>query len=350
MIELINKAFYRPAWLVKPTHACNFSCKYCYDTDMRKKYGDGIMTMEVWEKIVSIASKYNALIVFHGGEPLMAGIDWYREAFAIADKYPALRYGMQSNLSLLDEEYVDLFKERSVCVGGSYDFTAQTDYRGQGTLEKIRLAKEMGMPIGCICVVTKKNIDNLIEIFETAAMECGGNSLAFNPLFYSNNAVDNQIDMLTVEDLKRGFGRFFEYYHNRSNKNFFEREAETYSGIVKGAGSKECLYNDCRTAWVGVASNGDIYPCDRHYGEEYRYGHVSEFENVSAFVVTAGFSKLYRDVEKRYKNHCSKCKYFCVCNGGCNGRHVTVGSLAGVDNDACNLTHTMYSIAKEVFR
>jgi len=349
MNNSINQAVYRPAWLVKPTHACNFDCKYCYDKDMRRKYGDGIMTMEVWERIVRIASKYNALIVFHGGEPLMVGVDWYREAFEIADKYPPLSYGMQSNLSLLNEEYIELFKERNLTMGGSYDFTAQEDYRGEGTLEKIRLAKEMEFPVSCICVVTKKNIFNLVEIFETASKELISRSLAFNPLFYTRSTKDNNMDLLSVKDLKEGFGCFFTYYRDRLNRDFYEREAETFSGLVKGMGAKSCLYNDCRITWVGVASNGDVYPCDRRYGDEYKYGHITDFNVVTDFLLTSGFSMLYRNTEKRYKNHCSKCDYFCVCNGGCNGRHVEAGSLSRVDSSACNYMHIMYSVAKEVF-
>lgn len=349
MTERVNRAVYRPSWLVKPTHACNFSCKYCYDTDMRKKYGDGIMTMEVWEKIVSIASKYNAHIVFHGGEPLMAGIDWYKEAFAIADKYPSLTYGMQSNGSLLDDEYLELFKTNNVYLGISYDFSAQADYRGFDILTNIRLAKKHSVPVGCICVVTKKNIDNLIEIFEVMVSEQFGHHISFNPLFYSNSVAENSIDMLTMEDLRRGYGKFFKYYITRQDTAYYEREAETYLSLTKGLGSRECVFNDCRAGWVGVTSVGNVYPCDKYYGDEYMYGNILEFNSVSDFVLTKGFAKLYQDVDLRFRRHCSKCKYISICNGGCNGRHIAVGSLRSVDNDACNLVHTMYSLAKEVF-
>ena len=320
MINSINQVTYRPAWLVKPTHACNFRCKYCYETDYRHKYGDDVMSMEIWERIVSIASKYNAQIIFHGGEPLMAGIDWYREAFAIADKYPPLSYGMQSNGSLLDEEYIKLFIERNLNYGFSYDFFEQEECRGKDIIENIKLAKEHGMPVGCICVITKKNINKMIEVFEYAS-QISISFLAFNPLFFSGCAIDNNVDMLTVSDIKNGFREYFEYYKHRKNKSFVEREAETYISIVRGIGARQCAFTDCRIGWVGVCNNGDVLPCDRYYGDEYKYGNIMDFKDVMEFAETAGFSKYFRDCKFRYDNYCSKCSLFCVCNGGCNGRH-----------------------------
>jgi uncharacterized protein len=292
MIERINQAIYRPAWLVKPTHACNLDCKYCYDTDMRKKYGDGIMSMEVWEKIVQIASKYCAQIIFHGGEPLMAGIDWYQKAFDIADKYPPLTYGMQSNGTLLNEDFINMFIKHNLSYGFSYDFFSQADYRGKNedVLTSMSLAKSRGLPVGCICVVTKSNVNRLIEIFEYASTLLTSN-LAFNPMFYSGNAITNNMDMLTASDIRNGFRDYFEHYKNRTNKRFTEREAETYFSLVNGVGATQCVFVDCRAAWVGVSMNGDLYPCDRNYGEEYKYGNVIDFSNVTEFIETAGFSK-----------------------------------------------------------
>lgn len=342
---------YRPTWLLKPTHACNLNCKYCYDKDMRHKYGDMVMPMAIFEKVLRLASSYGAHIIIHGGEPLMTGLEWYKEAFAIIKRYQnnRLSLSLQTNGFLLNEEFIQLFLNNGLKhIGMSYDFAAQAEMRDKVDISAImRMKNALNFKIGIICVVSKSNVDKLIEMYDEAeALTCDG--LSFNPLFLTQSTIEHGLEMLTMDELRQGFGSFFKYYHQTAPTRLRERTADSYLGMAKGIGSRVCSFVDCRCTYVGVSPNGDIHPCDRYFGDEYVYGNVSDFSNISELVHTDGFSKYYRDVQIRYQRHCSQCQYVCFCQGGCNGTHGSIGSVKNINNKVCDQFHSLYMVAKEV--
>ena len=117
--------------IIKPTYSCNFRCKYCYlgnETKVRSKMFDLSFVRnaieQVREYVIRNKSKKKVTFIWHGGEPLLWGVENFRRVFEfMEDGLSGIDYtnSIQTNLSLLTEEYVDLFLKYNVQVGFSID-------------------------------------------------------------------------------------------------------------------------------------------------------------------------------------------------------------------------------------
>jgi uncharacterized protein len=167
--------------MLVPSLACPASCAYCFGPHE----GGPPMNHETIEAIVRWQ---NALddsgapleITFHGGEPLVPGIDFYRAALALLRDGLAPRkvsFGIQSNLWLLTDELCDLFGEYGVSLGTSLDGPEAINdaQRGKGyfrrTMAGIKRARRRGMDVGCICTFTAQSAPHAEEIFDFFARE-----------------------------------------------------------------------------------------------------------------------------------------------------------------------------------
>ena len=94
--------------LVKPTHKCNLRCKYCF----AEKYGyeDYLLDINKLKKYIELlAKKYKYInLVWHGGEPLVVPLDYYKEIYKYCEKFDSkFIYSLQTNGTLLNNENID---------------------------------------------------------------------------------------------------------------------------------------------------------------------------------------------------------------------------------------------------
>ena len=195
--------------IVKPTYSCNFRCKYCYlsnETKQQARLFDIDFAKRIIAQLKSLMQKNprrKLNIIWHGGEPMLWGIINYREIWAYMQQELAgyeVQNSMQTNLSLVNDEWIDLFLQYNVRVGFSLDGTQsihdqqRVDVHGQPTFERIianyRRCKERGMHIGCIVVGSKKHQGHIAELYRFMRDE--GLGFKFNPLFCSGEAQNNK--------------------------------------------------------------------------------------------------------------------------------------------------------------
>ncbi|NWF53434.1 MAG: radical SAM protein [Syntrophaceae bacterium] len=167
---------------VKPTEDCNSACRYCYS---RKR--PGRMSPQVLEVLYARISEYLVAhpeetleILWHGGEPLLAGLNFFSAALALQKKYFAsrggrVRYGLQSNLTLLSEGIVGILKEMGIrSVGTSFD--PEDGIRGphKGTdsdrykrdfIHGLSALERNGLSFGINYVVTQKSLARPLDVF-----------------------------------------------------------------------------------------------------------------------------------------------------------------------------------------
>ena len=126
---LMLKQFSRTTQLivVQPTSLCNLDCKYCYlpyrsrrnfmSRNVLTALGQNVCTSELIHPLVEVS--------FHSGEPLLAGLDWFEDAIHyLAGSWPAgmtASYSVQTNATLIDDKWAQLFKERKIRVSVSVD-------------------------------------------------------------------------------------------------------------------------------------------------------------------------------------------------------------------------------------
>ena len=99
------------------TNGCNLGCRYCYADLADEK---GIMNHKTLENMISKIALYNnnqshTKFIWHGGEPLLAGLEFYKNALAIQNRFPrsAFKNTIQTNGTLLNQDLLDLFKENN---------------------------------------------------------------------------------------------------------------------------------------------------------------------------------------------------------------------------------------------
>lgn len=181
--------------LIKPASSlCNLRCRYCFYHDVsenRTIASTGIMKEEVMEKLIARISEELeegglASISFQGGEPTMAGLPYFRTFTETVKGYPNIRpqYSIQTNATLLDEEWADFFKENDFLVGVSLDGyqTNMDEFRYEPlkrgvfykVLKGIDLLKDAKVDYNILTVVTAqlaKHPDALFKFFKSHNFE-----------------------------------------------------------------------------------------------------------------------------------------------------------------------------------
>lgn len=351
----------RKKWsiLVKPTNDCNLNCKYCYDKPLRDRNKGRRMKAEMIDHIAKLASNYaeNIYWIWHGGEPTLMGVQWYKDIQEVFYRYYKTRFvqGMQSNGLLLDEEWAKLKRDYDIDIGMSFDVFGQKNIRdgsknNQSFKEKIEIFKKHGQRLGTISVISRNNYKRQIELYEFYKQN-NFSTPAFNHIFKSGGAVENELEV-QAEEYTKEFQKYFKYWlHDSSGRVYPERSvSEAFNQVI---GSRElcCTYSDCRLNWLGINADGSIYPCDRYVPDRYYLGNIMDFDSIEEVYKTKGFKRYYDDIEKRFKDHCMDCGYWNYCKGGCNGNHISAsGSASGVDEFSCTLFRLKFNKVYEVLR
>lgn len=210
--------------ILKVTRGCNLACKYCYVLD-KPEYNNEEMTDEVFDFILrrwfSETQRPDVELLFHGGEPLRIGKEKFSrfctKAYQYAQIYnKSLRIGIQTNATLIDDEWMSIFLYHQIAVGTSWDgVNLDTDYRNNTAglvLEKLKMLKTAGLNrVGALMVLHKGNINHLEESFD-ALREVGLEGIKINRGvdIATKNTKDSTFE-LSAEELVDAFDRTVAY-------------------------------------------------------------------------------------------------------------------------------------------
>ena len=323
--------------ILKPTYGCNLSCRYCYLSKETKVYSsfDVDFIISVIQQIFDYCSSHHRqslTLIWHGGEPLLWGKKNYEKVFSyIEDNYNdyPFRNLIQTNLTLIDQEYIDLFKRYNVHVGFSLDGPKElhdlqrVKRDGSGSFdmvfEKIQLCRKNSFSIGCIVVATSAHLGNIMKLYDFM----NSNQLSFkvNPLFYSGEAKKNKeeigISIMQYAQLCiELFDVMFDDPNCRiSNSNFVEIASSMISGKIAG-----CLLGEnCQGNFLAISPNGNVFPCGRFCDSEYErfsYGnlHQDSFESIIQIIHK---SEIFQRFKYISQSKCRECEFFSICHGGC---------------------------------
>ena len=325
--------------IIKPTYSCNFRCKYCYlgnETKVQSKMFDLAFVRnaieQIREYVINNKSKKKVTFIWHGGEPLLWGVENFRRVFEfMEDGLSGIDYtnSIQTNLSLLTEEYVDLFLKYNVHVGFSIDgFKELNDSQrvfadGSGTydviMEKLTMARNKGLSVGCIIVGTKNSIGRVKDLYQFV---CENKlNFKFNPLFISGEAQKNDDELgITPNEYADMSIELFDLWYNDpdgriTESNFVEIASNILTGHTSG-----CLFGkNCQDNFFAIAPTGDIFPCGRFCDEstsEFSYGNLHK-ESLTDILTRARKSDCYNRYKYIEESNCRQCEYFHICHGGC---------------------------------
>lgn len=324
--------------ILKPTYACNLRCRYCYLNNDTKAHIERFDVDFAQKFVLQLKELYKDCphrkinFIWHGGEPLLWGIDNYRTIFSFMQKELVgynYRNSIQTNLTLINDSYIDLFVEYNVHVGFSLDGPQEihdcqrVDINGNGSfdtiMDNLQLCRKKGLSLGCIVVGTKKHIGNIPKLYEFMANN--NLSFKFNPIFNSGEAKNNDDEYgITIDEYADMAIELFDLWYNDKQHHIVESNfVEIASNLATGKPGG-CLFGkNCQDNFFAISPVGDVVPCGRFCdtdSRQYAYGNLYK-ESLSEILPRIKTSQIYQRASYIEKSDCGKCRFFPICHGGC---------------------------------
>lgn len=326
--------------IVKTTDACNLRCTYCYND--HDNYANRRIDVATFERLLSVLIKEYSKISFiwHGGEPLLMGIPFYEECMELQEKYAneknvVFRNSLQTNATLIDDTWCDLFKKYKIKVGVSFD-GPPWGTSGRGGTKEARAGmdclKKRGISFGAIAVINSNNLQYIDKIYDYFNEE--KISYSMNCVFESGKAAKNQ-DILI--DKKIYIDKMIELYerwcHDASSNITVDPFNEILDTIVSGP--SKCEYTGCMYKFIAINHAGDIFPCGRFFLHEHKMGNIRNVQCMEDIWENDNYNSIVRMAISR-RNKCrNECHIYKYCNGGCNANAFCAGDMTANSFPEC---------------
>jgi uncharacterized protein len=324
---------------IKPVGAaCNLRCSYCYYLGKKDLYpGDGSARMddELLEKYIishmEASTEDVVMFSWHGGEPLLAGLDFYRKAVAFQKKYvpsgKSIINGIQTNGTLLDEEWCKFLSGENFMVGISIDGPDELhnrhrcDAAGKGSLNNVlrgyELLQKHGISAEVLCVLNSFNVKFPLVIYDFFK-ELGMGYMTFLPLVepQPGSAAGVSADSVPAREfgtfLSAVFDEWVEKDIGKIKIQIFEEAARTAFGQEHTL----CIFKvNCGGVPV-IEHNGDFYSCDHYVDREHFLGNIKD-HSVAYSLDSAGQKAFGMAKSITLPRYCRECSVKEMCNGEC---------------------------------
>jgi len=324
---------------VKPAGSlCNLECHYCYYLKKQHLYPKGEvfrMPDELLEEY--IVQHIDACPVptinfsWHGGEPLLLGLDYFRKIAALQRKHKPshqrITNGIQTNGLLLDEDWCRFLAAEGFAVGLSLDGPEELHdryrvTRGQNSthaqvMRGYGLLRQHRVPVDILCVVHAENVRHPAEVYRFFK-QISAQYLGFLPLVERELDQEAGVSLRTVP--AEAWGRFLCTIFDEWKREDIERiKVQIFEEAARTAFGQEqalCIFRKTCGEIPVVEHNGDFFSCDHFVDPDHRLGNIRETRLVDLLEGPAqrAFGKAKQDTLPRT---CQTCKVLNMCNGGC---------------------------------
>lgn len=338
--------------LLEPTGACNLRCKHCYHA--KSKYDSKKMSIDTLERFLSITvPHYNKIkIIWHGGEPLLMGFDYYCAAYELFSKYKeeygvVFDYSIQTNGTLLDNKLIELFQQTKTFISISYDGIYNNFLRQETdkTRKAIELLKNKEIKFACLSTISKVNANNLIELYEE--FKNINVSVKFNPILPDGAAKKNTEFNLTKEEWTTNFIQLFKYWFSDTKCNINLATCSDLLTKYLGLYNNGCINGSCMFRYLAVDAYGNVYPCGRLMERDYKLVNINKLEDIRQTFLSLKYNFLLDNNYKRIEK-CKNCKWFTRCHSGCNASANLSGDLANPYDFECYFTHHVFVAIEQI--
>ncbi len=321
-----------------PTLGCPANCSYCWSSEEKSP----IMSIETIKEVVEWLKTFrgdSVTFTFHGGEPLLAGAEFYREALPLlVDGLSPRRiaFAIQTNLWRMTPEIAEIFAEYGVPIGSSLDGPKELNdlQRGKGyydkTMRGYEIAREHGLNVRFITTFTSHSVKQKEEIFNFYLEK--GLTLKLHPCLPSLKGGNPEKWTLDPKE----YGELLIYLLDKYLENLGRIDVMNIDHLCKcvftGRGTV-CTYVDCMGDTFAVGPEGNIYPCYRFVGmPEYVMGNVYDRPTMADLAQSEAWKQMHQ-FKEYVDTACGKCAHIKYCRGGCpyNAIVPTDGKIKGVD-------------------
>lgn len=328
--------FGRPLYvMLKPAGPmCNLACHYCYYLEKRELYPTDkhpTMSKELLEEFtrqyIEVQTMPQVLFTWHGGETLLRSVDFYQHALKLQRRYARGRQidnCLQTNGTLLTDEWCKFFKENNFLIGISidgpqeyHDYYRKT-HNGRPTwnevMRGIHLLQKHGVEWNAMAVVNSYNADHPLEFYRFFK-EIGCQYLQFTPVV---EQIEGEVTDFSVTPNQ--WGTFLcELYDEWVKQDVGEIFVQTFDATLAnwvGEAPGVCSLSAMCGHAAAMEFNGDVYSCDHFVFPEFRLGNIRQQSLTSLMYGERqkAFSRMKHDALPR---QCRECRYLFACHGEC---------------------------------
>ncbi len=348
--------------MAKPSGSvCNIDCSYCFYLEKEHLYPERQSNWRMDEQTLENYIRQNIQsqnsdvvdIIWQGGEPTMLGIDFYRKALDIQNKYKgkkSINNCLQTNGINIDDKWAQFLKENNFLVGLSIDgdrisndahrHTRAGKSTFDAVLKGVECLKKHKVEFNTLTVVNAENVKRPLDVYRFLK-RLGSRYMQFIPLVEreANQPDENGLTLIKPDFSgqcavtawsapAKEYGRFlntiFDYWlKNDFGSVFVMNFEQTMTKLLGGVSG--CVINETCGRNLVIESNGDIYSCDHYVYPDNKLGNINSDEIINLFrspkQIEFGLSK--RD---NMSKDCANCFVRPACNGGCPKHRFEISS------------------------
>jgi uncharacterized protein len=345
--------------LAKPTGAvCNLDCSYCFFLSKEMLYpgsrflmADELLEEYLRQLIEAHKQVPEVTIAWQGGEPTMMGLEFFHRSVELAEQYlkpgQQASYTIQTNGTLLDEEWAAFFKENGFLVGISIDGSREMHdaYRvnkgGRGSFDQVmrglEFLREAEVEWNALTTVHARNGDHGREVYRFLRDECQARFIQFIPIIERvAEATDGEVPWSSWRDRplyeQKGelvtnrsigaeqYGRFLievfeEWVRHDVGKVYVQLFDVTLANWV-GEPPGLCVHSETCGLALALEHTGDLYSCDHFVEPRYKLGNIRE-THMLELVASPQQRQFGLDKRETLPRYCLECDVRFACHGGC---------------------------------
>lgn len=349
--------------MIKPASSlCNMRCKYCFYHSLssnREVFSYGLMSEESAENLITKALKFadgeSIYFAFQGGEPTLRGLDFFEffvnKVTQCNSKNSTIFYALQTNGSMINEEWAKFFNRNNFLIGLSLDGdqpanSFRLDKELKDTFPQVmyavKLFRDYKVEFNILTVATARTAKNIERIYHWFT-DHDFKYLQFIPCLRPfGDSCESELYM-NVDQYGEYLIRLFNLYVKDYVRGKYTsvREMDNLVRLYLGERPEQCgVCGHCSHQFV-IEGNGDVFPCDFYCTDEWKLGNINE----SDFATLAHTDKAIDFIKESFniKEDCKTCRLFGICRGGGCKR-------SRADRDYCEAYKRFFSACLPLFR
>jgi radical SAM protein with 4Fe4S-binding SPASM domain len=328
--------------IIKPTHACNAACVYC--SAWKEEYPRLNMSLETLEILFKRLGEQGkrglrgVVLTWHGGEPLLMPLDFYRRAKQLQDELliptgMEVNNVMQSNLLAYTPDKAEFFREFLTQhdgtpgpIGTSFDLVGGIRVMKSGDYSRrfrqsVDTARSVGQPLGLVYTVHRYSLDKVQEIYQCLSTEFSDMPTRFNPVYAEGRGgqPDSEEYHITPEQYGRFMVEFYRLWADGGRKQRYDPFSAWHEYHYDRICNNMCCEEsgDCSSTHLGMDTDGTIYSCGRGIDRGSQpLGNLHRQD--LAQIMKSPFRTNYHNRTTFLRmTACRNCGWWRYCHGGC---------------------------------
>ncbi len=345
-------------------------CRYCFYADVadaRAIPNYGMMSVETLENIVRKsmeAAEVSCMFGFQGGEPTLAGLDFYRTFIELEKRFNTRNlvtvHTLQTNGLLIDDEWAEFLAANKFLVGVSLDAPKaihdemRPDAAGRDTHNRVvkatRLLEKHGCAFNILSVVTRamaRHPEKAYRYYKERSFNHIQLIPCFDSLAAGHGANPHSLD---AELYGRFLCRLFDLWYEDfiAGTYLSIRLFDNWVHMAAGHQPENCAAAGACQPYMLVEADGSVFPCDFYALDEYRIGNINT--DAVEDIILSEKAYLFAKASRVPAPECESCEFFAMCRGGCRrDRETQEGGGLGL-NVYCGAYKTFFAYTLPRFR